>query len=480
MPTNDKKPAVKKKSFPKLTLHKTGQWYFRVPQNGCLYLGKDEETARKEYEQMKQLYKETGIYPQKKTQKKTTTSSYTKTELPNNSPFTIRKRESGDYYRVWVPSLKKTINYGNVQDGHDCALEEYYRDLPYYSKGIDPHETKKSPTANFSIGLVCDEYLKHQTRKLGQGAIVEESIIGNQRTVDRIREFFGDDREIESILPNDYRDFLDHYDDGTRSPTTLGNLVRDAKTIFNYAGENLLRQQIFYGKDFVKPDRRQIARYAQEHPEKTSHKIYTREEILALLDVAPANWKAAILLGINAGIGNRDLSHIKLEDIDMEEEYLRGVRQKNFRPRSAWLWPETRQALQEHLEWREKKLVINPEAQDFVFITKYGNRMCKDAAVASGFNKAVEAHSTVAHKRGRSFYALRHTFNTIGRDSMDSDAVKHVMGHLDHKDTGAKFYTHGISDERLQRVAHYVREWLFRKGESPFDFGKMAPWTDAA
>ncbi|NOY29464.1 MAG: site-specific integrase [Planctomycetes bacterium] len=481
MATNQEKPPKSKKNFPKLAHHKTGQWYIRVPQVGCLYLGKNEKAASTEYERLKLVYEETGEYPKKKRGRRVSASlSGCRTDLPAKSPFTIRRRDSGDYYRVWVPTLKKTIDYGNVKEGHDRALEEYHRDLPSFLKGIDPHGIKKPQSSEFSVGLLCDEYMKHQNRNLEKGKLVERSVEDNQRAVDRVRDFFGDDREIESILPNDYRDFLDNFDDGSRSPTTLGNIVRDTKSIFNYGGKNILRKAIFYGDDFVKPDGRQVARYAQDHPEKSTHKFYEREEILAILEVAPVNWKAAILLGINAAIGNSDLSNIKFEDVNLDGEFLRGLRQKNFRDRGAWLWPETREALREHLEWRKKRTNVKLEAEDYVFVTKYGNRMSKDSAVSSGFTKAVESHSTVECKKGRSFYALRHTFNTVGRDSIDIEAVKHVMGHLDHKDTGAKFYTHGISDKRLQRLGHYVREWLFQKGESPFDFGELCPWTHAA
>jgi integrase len=60
---------------------------------------------------------------------------------------------------------------------------------------------------------------------------------------------------------------------------------------------------------------------------------------------------------------------------------------------------------------------------------------------------------------GRSFYALRHTFETIGGESRDQVAVDAIMGHVDSSMAG--HYRQRISDERLTAVAECVRTWLF-------------------
>jgi integrase len=59
----------------------------------------------------------------------------------------------------------------------------------------------------------------------------------------------------------------------------------------------------------------------------------------------------------------------------------------------------------------------------------------------------------------RNFYALRHTFETIGGEAKDQVAVDHVMGHS--RDDMASVYRERISGERLRTVADHVRKWLF-------------------
>ena len=71
------------------------------------------------------------------------------------------------------------------------------------------------------------------------------------------------------------------------------------------------------------------------------------------------------------------------------------------------------------------------------------------------------------YRKGRGFYALRHTFETIGGEARDQVAVDHALGRS-RSDT-AGVYRKRISDERLKAVADYVRRWLFGTDEGGRD-----------
>jgi integrase len=63
--------------------------------------------------------------------------------------------------------------------------------------------------------------------------------------------------------------------------------------------------------------------------------------------------------------------------------------------------------------------------------------------------------------RGHTFYALRHTFETIAGESRDQVAVDAIMGHS--REDMASVYRERIGDDRLRAVAEHVRQWLFEK-----------------
>lgn len=65
---------------------------------------------------------------------------------------------------------------------------------------------------------------------------------------------------------------------------------------------------------------------------------------------------------------------------------------------------------------------------------------------------------------GLSFYAFRHTFQTIGEKRRDKDAVRAILGHAEAAhDMSAVYNEEPVDDERLRAVTDYVRAWLFPK-----------------
>ena len=64
----------------------------------------------------------------------------------------------------------------------------------------------------------------------------------------------------------------------------------------------------------------------------------------------------------------------------------------------------------------------------------------------------------------RSFYGLRHSFETIGGEAKDQVAVDAIMGHAD--ESMSAVYREWISDERLKAVTEHVRMWLFGSSQT--------------
>ena len=95
-----------------------------------------------------------------------------------------------------------------------------------------------------------------------------------------------------------------------------------------------------------------------------------------------------------------------------------------------------------------------------MFITKYGKPWAKettDNPISKETAKLLK--SLGIQRKGVNFYALRHTFETIGGEARDQIAVDHIVGHP--RDDMASVYRERISDKRLRAVTDHVHDWLF-------------------
>ena len=179
------------------------------------------------------------------------------------------------------------------------------------------------------------------------------------------------------------------------------------------------------------------------------------------------------LLAANCGFGNTDVASLPLKALDLKGGWVSYPRPKTAIQRRCPLWPETVAAVQEAIDQRPPPKVA-PDA-GLVFITKYGHRWGKaeidksdegtdvkvhiDDAVGKEFRKLSNALGV--HRPGLGFYALRHTFETIGGSSRDQVAVDAIMGHSPRADDMSAVYRERIDDYRLVAVVQHVHDWLF-------------------
>jgi integrase len=235
--------------------------------------------------------------------------------------------------------------------------------------------------------------------------------------------------------------------------------------VFKYGTENgLLEKTVRFGSEFKKPTKKVL----RLHKAKVGKKLFSADEVRKLIAASGVPLKAMILLGINAGFGNNDVGTLPLSCLNLEAGVVEFPRPKTGIERRCPLWPETVNALGEALA--ERPTPKQPEAEELVFVTKYGNAWAGEGlatAVSHEFGKLL---AKVGIKRwGMGFYTLRHTFRTVADATRDPNAIRVVMGHTD--DSIDQNYTHHISDDRLMAVTDHVRGWLF---PSPLATGHTA------
>src|SRR5262249_37322412 len=148
---------------------------------------------------------------------------------------------------------------------------------------------------------------------------------------------------------------------------------------------------------------------------------------------------------------------LPLSALDLDGGWVSYHRPKTGIARRCPLWPETVAALREWLAQRPEPK--DPDHAGLVVVTYkrrswLHNETCR--ALSHEMRKLLTRLGIDGH---RNFYALRHTFQTIGDECGDFLAVRSIMGHADSDI--ADNYRERISDERLRKVTGHVRGWVY-------------------
>jgi integrase len=331
-----------------------------------------------------------------------------------------------------------------------------------------------------TMGVLRDRFLTAKSDALDAGDIVPRSYFDYKATMLMLIQQFGEHRRVDDLTPADFENLKRYMTrDRDWGPSKRGNEITRVKMVFKFAYDSeLIDSPIRFGQSFKKPPKRLMRQHRQEG----GKKLFTREEILSLLDgktvtekakkkklagATPA-LRAMILLGINCGFGNSDVSSLQRSAIDFKKGWIDYPRPKTGVDRRCKLWPETIAALQAAIAERPKPNL--PADDDCVFLTqKGGNRwvrievgksggMVQCNCVSQEFKKLLQ-RLDINGRRGLGFYSLRHTFRTIADATKDFPAVRFIMGHADSSIDDA--YREEIDDSRLEAVVQHVRAWLF-------------------
>jgi integrase len=242
----------------------------------------------------------------------------------------------------------------------------------------------------------------------------------------------------------------------TRNATSLGNEVGRCRVILQYAfGNGLVKHPPRFG-DFKRPGKSVLRRKRAE----AEPRMFTAEQVKQILDVACPQMRAMVLLACNAGLGNSDVGRMRKSSIDFETSWVSYARPKTGIPGRFKLWPETLQAVRDAMEVRPTPK--DPKDSDLVFVTRTGRPWhqedSKHCPISLQFGKLVRGQGF--YRTGLSFYAMRHTFQSVADEVGDYIATRMVMGHATDSDMSGT-YREKFDDRRIERVTDHVRTWLF-------------------
>jgi integrase len=300
--------------------------------------------------------------------------------------------------------------------------------------------------------------IKADSGELSEGAWAEYARIGK-----RILGVFGRQRLVDDLTPADFSRLRKDFAQTAKSLNSINTYITTTRTFFNFAHrEGLIDHPIRYGDAFARPTRTALRRQRQQRPPR----LFDASQIHTLLDAAKPQMRAMILLGINCGFGNNDCILLTMRMLDLPVGWIHSPRSKTTIMRHCPLWPETANALQHVLQHREDP--IDCQHADRVFIIRqmpWHSKRLRGNLVSDTFTTLQK--KTKLRLPGLNFYALRHTFATIGKQTKDNDAVRAILGHvIPANDMLSNNYDEApVEQHRLLAVSSYVLAWLYPTGE---------------
>lgn len=390
------------------------------------------------------------------------------------------------FYGRWATTVKGDIvPVEDVDASAAEALAEFNRCWPYHKEGREA--PPKDAPAGCTIRDLCNAFLRSKQGAVEDGDLSQYSFSEYHRTTDAIMAHFGRDRRVDDLKPLDFEDFRRSLAKGV-GVVTLKSKINRARVVFKYASDNqLIDRPVAYGKSFDRPKAKALRKSRNEAGER----LFERNDLLRILDVldgkpvavegtdkpvkipASATMKAMVLLALNAGFGNTDVSSLPQSAVNLETGWITFPRPKTEVQRRVPMWPETIEALRRAIA--ERPTPKDEADSNLCFLTERGTRFVRlQPSSTEGRFVTINSLSRrfeslldklgITGRSGLNFYTLRHQFETQAGESIDQVAVDSIMGHVDNSMGGQ--YRERISDERLKAVVDKVRSWLWPVGEN--------------
>jgi integrase len=371
----------------------------------------------------------------------------------------------------WAKKIRGKLHYFGRWDAKDgdngwqAAIDDYKAKVDDLKAGRTPRVGSEGLT----IRDLVNRFLTTKRHLVDASELSAHTFNDYHATCARVVEAFGLTRLVIDLASDDFEAFRAQLAK-IRGPVALGNEIQRVRVLFKYGFDaGLIDRPVRYGSSFKRPNKKTLrkARLAK------GQRMFEAPELRRIIARASVQMRAMILLGVNAGFGNNDVATLPVESVDLKAGWINHPRPKTAIQRRCPLWPETVQAVKAAIDNRPAPK--RPEAEALLFVTKYGGSWSKTPALATNHEAGTKVKRTTdnpvakemrklldelgLHRAGLGFYALRHTFETIGGDARDQVAVNAIMGHVDN--TMAGEYRERISDERLNAVTDHVRRWLW-------------------
>lgn len=337
---------------------------------------------------------------------------------------------------------------------YDEAVKKYFKQKEYLESGVAVPGTDRKKT---TLRELLNGFLAHRKKRLNAGSLSVRTYNDYVEVCDMIVDCLPKLMSIEDLRPDHFDELRVRLKVGKRGDVSLKSHDRRlgyarAVMLFASSDNRYIDRPLPFKESLSAISSREMRRYLADRPSR----LIEAAEIREVLSIASVKMRAIILLSINGGFNNSDISQLSLSLFSPMPTVLVYPRRKTFFMRQTPLWKETKQAVSDWIEARPRAAGI-PN----LFLTDNGDPYRHDGKsnhISRNFKRLVDTCGF--WKEGKNFGSLRTMFADVGKEVGDDTAVKALMGHSDGSMLYER-YAKGVFLPRLQKVTDHVHDWLF-------------------
>ncbi len=370
----------------------------------------------------------------------------------------------------WAKKIKGRLVYFGRWNDPQAALQRYLDQREDLYAGRTP----RARTDAVSVKGLVNEFLSAKRDLVDTREVTARTWTDYYKICEKVVAVLGRNRPVDDLRTEDF-DKLRRAFAQTHGLVSLRSDLTRVRAIFNWG----VKKGHIGKRDYSALISRPTAGALRRDRLGKAKRVFSRDELLSLIEGSKQPLRAMILLAINTGYGNQDVALLTTDYLDLAGGWVDMGRPKTGAQRKMKLWPETVVALRDAIQHRPKPK--DRALANRVFLTARGlgweartklpptNELGKPTAyednpISKQFAKLLDLLEI--HRTGNGFYTLRRMFETVGGGCGDQVAVDFAMGHMPGAGDMGAVYRQYVDDSRLETLAGHVHRWLFGDAKS--------------
>src|SRR5262245_58629966 len=205
---------------------------------------------------------------------------------------------------VRAKKIRAKLHYFGPWDDPDGALQKYLAQKDDLHAGRTPRPAPEALT----VKDACNAFLNHKRDKMDAGELSVRTWSKYKEVTDLLVGQLGKSRLIADLAPGDFA-ALKNQMTKRWGPLRVSDFIQHVRSVFKHAVDaGLLDRPVRFGPGFDRPSQKTM----RLHRAAQGPRLFTAEEARQLISAAGVPLRAMMLLGINCGYGNADVSGLPL------------------------------------------------------------------------------------------------------------------------------------------------------------------------